>query len=147
MAEEPALFAHAARRNNPHRVSADQIGAIPSSMLPSLQPNIVSVTAIANLNPNDPTTITGDLADSGNSAHLGKVIGLSENQTNIGFSAKIITDGLVQNSGWSWTAGSPIFLNGTILSQTPPSSGFIQQMGIAEASDTILVDVSFPILL
>jgi predicted RecA/RadA family phage recombinase len=107
----------------------------------------ISVVAQDVLHSYDPVTITGKLADSGNSAFFGKVLGLIANDLGVGFSGNVIVDGLVTNPAWSWTAGSPIYLNGSSLSQTAPSTGFVQQIGIAKASDTIYVDLSVPIQL
>lgn len=110
-------------------------------------PQIVSVVAVDTIAEFDPVTILGNKADSGNSAHLGKVIGLSQAATAIGFVASVIVEGLAINGAWSWTPGAPIFLNGTTLSQTAPSTGFVQEIGIAKASDTIYVDLSMPVKL
>lgn len=108
---------------------------------------IVSVVAGDTIAQFDPSTITGRLADSSNTAYYGKVIGIAKTGMAIGFASSIVVAGLVTNAAWSWTPGATIFLNGASLSQTAPSTGFIQEMGIAKSSDTMYVDLSVPVLL
>lgn len=107
----------------------------------------VSIVAQDILHAYDPVTVIGKLADSGNNACYGKVIGLMANDLGIGFSGDVIVDGLLTNPAWSWTPGSPIYLNGTSLSQTAPSTGFSQEIGISKTSTTIYVNLSAAILL
>ena len=93
-------------------------------------------------------TSTGYNADSGNpSAYMNKVIGISNAAISSGNIGKVVTSGEVSYSGWNWTRGSQIFLNGTSLSTTAPSTGFSQMIGTAKDSTTIVIEISQPILL
>jgi hypothetical protein len=94
-----------------------------------------------------PVTSTGVSANSSTIAHRGKVIGINNATVTSGFMGEAVGYGTITNSGWSWTIGDKIFLNGTALSTTAPSSGFIQFIGTAVASDTIDVQLGEPILL
>jgi hypothetical protein len=58
-----------------------------------------------------------------------------------------VIEGDITNPGWAWTSGDIIFLNGTSLSTVAPSSGFVQRIGIAKTSQTIVVGLGDPVLL
>lgn len=95
-----------------------------------------------------PVTSTGRGADSSNTAHISKVIGINVASVLNGFIGYAVgSGGTIKNAGWSWTVGDKIFLNGTTLSTTAPSTGFSQQIGTAVASDTIAVKLSPAVLL
>ena len=64
-----------------------------------------------------------------------------------GFNGSVVGFGKITNPLWAWTVGDRIFLNGTSLSTTAPSSGFIQIIGVAIASDTIDIKLAQSILL
>jgi hypothetical protein len=107
----------------------------------------VPVQAIANLAIYDPVTTTGDLANSATVGHYGKVLGIATVATLIGFIADVIIEGEIENLAWSWTPGSKIFLNGTTLSTTPPSSGFSQMIAIAKTATKIVIQPKHAVLL
>ncbi len=107
----------------------------------------VTLVASASLPAFVAVTITGDRADSSNTAHFGKVTGVTMAAIAIGFSGAVAVNSYLTNALWSWSAGSSIFLNGTALSMTPPSVGFSQVIGVAKSSDTLLVSLSDPVLL
>ena len=92
-------------------------------------------------------TATGLIADSSNTGHYGKVVGITTEDVALGFIAKVITDVEVTNDAWSWSPGDHIFLNGTTLSTTPPTTGFCQMVAIARNANIIVVKLETPILL
>lgn len=92
-------------------------------------------------------TISGNKANSLNSAHLEKVVGLAPVGVLNGFISNVVTNGIVTNPAWSLAVSSPIYLNGTSLSQTPSDTGFVQRVGIAKNATTLYVDLAEPILL
>ena len=92
------------------------------------------------------STATGcDYADSSNLAHLGKVIGMTNAATSAGNSVKIWPAGKITEPSFNFALG-PVYLstNG-LLTQTPPTTGFIQQIGVALSQTTILVQILNPI--
>lgn len=115
--------------------------------LPGAVGGVVSVTATTNIPAFQATTSTGDRADSSNVLHYGKVVGITKAVVLSGFVVEVCQIGEIQNLGWSWTAGQNIFLNGNSLSSSSPVSGFIQQVGIAKNSTTVIVKLASPILL
>ena len=107
-----------------------------------------SVTATANIPAFSPVISTGKVADSSNpSQSFGRVIGVASAAISSGSAGQVITSGLVTNPLWSWTTGDPIFVNGTSLASTPPSSGFVQQIGTALTPTSIVVSITDPVLL
>lgn len=84
-------------------------------------------------------TADGALADSNNPAHQDHIVGITDGEMFNGRWGDATTAGTLYFDGWSWTAGAPVYLNGTVLSQTPPGVGFVQQMGWALTGQSILV--------
>ena len=107
----------------------------------------IEVVAAAHLPAFTMVTATGERADSGNPAHYGKVVGITQVEVLSGFIATLVTDTEVTNPSWSWSPGDVLFLNGTSISTTPPASGFIQIIGVARTATTIIVQLQPPILL
>lgn len=86
-------------------------------------------------------------ADQINISSYGKVIGLSKGAVVTGGLLEIVTaseldgfTGLIPNTQVY------LGLNG-LITQTVPTSGFIQQLGVAITSTSILVNLSLPLLL
>jgi hypothetical protein len=108
---------------------------------------VMSVVSTAGIDAFAPVTVRGEPASSDNLNHYGKVVGiaLASWPAHVSFSA--ILFGEITNPAWNWTPGLPIFLNGTTLDHTAPNSGFSQRLGIAKASNQMLVDPELPIRL
>lgn len=92
-------------------------------------------------------TVNGNIADSSNITHYGKVVGMTIASVVAGSIAGLIDDEEVTNLAWSWVAGQKLFLNGTTLSVTSPSSGFCQMVAVARNNNTIIMRIEVPILL
>lgn len=92
-------------------------------------------------------TSTGYQADSNNLAHRDKVIGFTFESVGSGFSTKIKTSGEISNPSWSFNAGDIIFLNGTDISTSAPSTGFSQELGSFINSNTLIINIKPSILL
>lgn len=85
-----------------------------------------------------------------NSSAIGKrnwSIGIAASAILTGFSGSVITAGAVTNPAWSWAAGDILYLNGAALSTIAPSTGFIQMIARAVASDTVELEIGPSILL
>lgn len=107
----------------------------------------VAFLANESISANIVVTSTGVQANSATIAHRGKIIGISTASVSSGFMGSAKGFGEWVNATWSWTIGDKIYLNGTSLSTTAPSSGFIQFIGTATASDTININLGPAILL
>ena len=91
-------------------------------------------------------TTTGENADSSNVFHKNIILGITTDIILSGFSGTVVVIGKITNTGWNWTVGDIIYLNGTILSKTPPSTGFRVRMGEAISSVDIDINISESIL-
>jgi hypothetical protein len=86
-------------------------------------------------------------ADQFNIDSYGKVIGLSKGAVVTGGLLEIVTASeLAGFTGLIPNTQVYLGLNG-LITQTVPTSGFIQQLGVALTSTTILVNISLPFLL
>lgn len=86
-------------------------------------------------------TSNGELADSNTPAHQGHIIGVTDGQMFNGRWGAPTVFGSLFNLQWAWAPGGPIYLNGTVLSQTPPGVGFVQQVGLALTAQSMLVKI------
>jgi hypothetical protein len=84
-------------------------------------------------------------ADQSDTSHIGKVIGITTVAAMQGAPIEITQAGEVIEPSWNWSPGK-IFcgVNG-LLTQTVPTSGFIQVIGIALAATKMLVDLQTPL--
>lgn len=89
-------------------------------------------------------TSSGVLADSNDPAHEGHVMGLTDGAIQPGFFGSVTVMGKVYDQGWAWNPGAAIYLNGTVLSETPPGGGFTQRIGWAVTGQSVLVDLASP---
>lgn len=95
----------------------------------------------------DVVTADGKVASSNNLSHRAKVIGIAKSAVSIGFTGDAQIGGTIINPAWSFSAGQKLFLNGSTISSTPPSTGFIQCVGKALGTTKILIDIDEPITL
>lgn len=86
-------------------------------------------------------------ANSSTLGHIGRVVGISMGAIASGFTGPIAQSGSLTNPAWSWTPGVLLYLNGTTISATAPSTGFSQKVGVAVTATTMIVEMDDPILL
>lgn len=107
----------------------------------------IEVVAAEDIPAFSAVTAQGNVGDSSNTAHYGKVVGIAQTDVTSGFIATLVVDTELTNPLWSWSPNTILFLNGTLLSATPPSSGFSQVVAVARNATTIIVRLEPPILL
>jgi hypothetical protein len=74
------------------------------------------------------------------------VIGITSGSVSHGAYATIITSGIFTDSSWTWVADNPLFVgDGGILTQTPPSTGYMHVVGYAVSPTTVVVGIQQPI--
>ncbi len=95
----------------------------------------------------DPVTLVGTIGDSDDLSQRGKVIGIATSDVSSGATGQALIEGEIENPLWSWSPGTRIYLNGTTLSATPPSTGYSQRIAVAETDMTIVIQPQPPILL
>ena len=67
------------------------------------------------------------------------VIGLSISAGNPDEFIAFLPEGIWSDAGWNWNADQPLFLiNDGLMSHTPPTSGYLQQVGYAKSSGAIV---------
>ena len=88
-----------------------------------------------------PVTSTGVAASSNDPSHVGRVIGVITENAVAGRSQIVIMSGMVVNPAWSFTPGTPVYLNGNTLSNTAPTIGFVQRIGVATSANTLIVQL------
>lgn len=85
-------------------------------------------------------------ASSDNPDHGDDTQGMTMGAATSGATVNVQRVGSVTHSGWAWTPGEPVFLGTNGLpTQTPPSDGFVQVIGHAEAADTLFLSIEPPI--
>jgi hypothetical protein len=84
------------------------------------------------------------VADSSNVAHAGKVVGIAAISANVGDNLDVQFQSTIVNSGWNWDVTKPVYLNGSQLSQTPPTTGFVQIIGVPVTPTTLLIQLQPP---
>jgi hypothetical protein len=83
---------------------------------------------------------TVELADCENPAHSTRMAGITLSAAISGDPVRVRAGGKASFNGWNWPPGAPVFVgrNGA-LTDYPPETGFVQHLGFALGSDTILV--------
>ncbi len=108
---------------------------------------LIDFSATTLISAFDPVTSLGTVADSTIIAQRNKVIGIAIANVGAGFIGQAVGFGKILNSAWSWTVGSKIFLNSTTLSTVAPSTGYIQIIGTATASNVIDIKLAQSVML
>lgn len=107
---------------------------------------IVRVTATETIAKYDVVTTDGKVADSTNVLHKDKILGIAIEDIAIGVVGEVQISGELTEVTWAWTAYS-LFLNGTALSETVPTSGFLNYVALIKAPQIIVVNIEESILL
>lgn len=87
-------------------------------------------------------------ADNTNASHLHLIRGITIGATELSSLACIQIGGPLVEPSWNWTPGLPLYVstNG-MLTQTPPTAGFLQQVAIADTATRIFIDNYEPLVL
>ena len=84
-----------------------------------------------------------DYASADDAAGLESAIGITTAAAEEDATARVALAGPITEPSWSWTHGRPVYFGlGGLLTQTAPTSGAIRQVGIAETSTRLLVQLS-----
>ena len=105
------------------------------------------IIAIENVPIYTVITTKGNIANSSDTTHKNIIAGITKEAINNTFSGSVVTEGEIENENWTWTRGNILFLNGTSISVTPPSTGFCVKIGEALSSTKIFVRITESILL
>ena len=81
---------------------------------------------------------TVSYADHTDPAHADMALGLTIEAAGAGDEIQILVGGETIEPSWAWDVTRPIYLGATgLLTQTPPTTGFLQQVAIPLAADRI----------
>jgi hypothetical protein len=87
-------------------------------------------------------------ASSNNQSHFNKVLGFTKNNYSAGDTMIPISQGEITNSNWNLIPGNSYFLGvGGNITNLVPTIGFIQKVGIAKNSNTLIIKLDIPIKL
>lgn len=83
-----------------------------------------------------------ELADKDKPIHAFNIMGMSVSSGSEGSTIFIQTGGTILNGNWSWNENSPLWLgNNGDITQTPPETGFLMQIGIALSPSKIILEI------
>lgn len=108
-----------------------------------------AITAGANLSGHTVVKASGSGALPASSAlasDAGKVIGITTGAASSGALASVQSSGEIEEPSWSWLPGPVYFTSSGTLTQTAPTTGFVQQIGIAISPTTLMVLIG-PVLI
>ena len=86
-------------------------------------------------------------ADQSEPSHYGRVVGLSTGAASDGDPVSVQLQGDITEPSWTWTPGLIWAGSNGLLTQAPPTTGWIQQVASALTATRIVLDLKQPILL
>jgi len=111
----------------------------------SLESPDVSIVSPTNIGGNRAVLGNGNYADNTDTATIGSVIGITKTATTTGENMLIAYAGEL-NGFFGLTVNQSVYLStNCTLTQTPPTSGYIQKLGVAVSSSSVLINISTPI--
>jgi hypothetical protein len=124
-----------------------QVSSIGEQGPNGLNGNLSEIVASESLTAFSVVNGDGTKSDSTNILKRGQAIGIVTENINSGFSGEVVLFGEITNNSWNFTAGQILYLNGTTISATAPSTGFIQRLGVAITSIKIDLQIQQTILI
>lgn len=84
-------------------------------------------------------------ADSADTSHINRVIGMTKSAWSLGDLVEVFNGGEIIEPSWSWNVGAVYLGSNGLLTQIPPTTGFIQQIGVALSATKLLISIQQPI--
>jgi len=85
------------------------------------------------------------IADKDTPDHMHRVIGITKGAANSGSQVEIAGAGEMTEPSWSWSVG-PVWLGSNgLMTQTPPTTGFLLMIGTAIAPTVLMIKIGAPI--
>lgn len=79
-------------------------------------------------------------------AHFGRLAGVTAGAASTGTETMVVRAGVMMEPSWAWAPDAPVFLSaGGLLTQSPPTTGFLQVVGVALSATTLFVNPREPI--
>ncbi len=103
-----------------------------------------------NLSSGRAVVLEGNLAyyfDPLDSAHIGRLVGVTLNAALTGDTVNIQIAGEVTDAAFAFTADAPVFVGAAgVLTSATPTAGIIQPIGVAVAANKVVLHVITPFL-
>lgn len=97
------------------------------------------IIAYENIPPYTPVTFDGRIANSADVSGLSRLAGISREVATVrGQVIDYLDYGELQSTNFNWVADGDIYLNGSVLSQTPASDN-VQFVGVAKSAKVMFV--------
>ena len=131
----------------PNPAKADGKPTVLSTSFSVQVSHAVVITAKVSIQRFDPMTVDGYKASSSDPSTFGKMVGIALDGASPAQPVPVLVSGRIENNGWAWVEGDLIFLSGAALNSSAPSVGYIQQVGKADTSSSIILAITSPIQL
>lgn len=120
-----------------------------SSLIPPSRQQVLTLTASMDIGGHRGVSVDHDgmaaYADKGSSPDC---IGISTGAAEADAALVVQTAGEMSEPGWSWAPGAPVYLGDAgVMTQTAPTTGHLVQIGVATATNRLLLNISEPITL
>jgi hypothetical protein len=139
-------------RDDVHTVYVEtQAIVLPERVIVSNNTNVGNTTLLvtAATDISGHTCVTADasgLVVPASTANKSPVLGVTAGSAVHGAYVTIITSGIFTEPSWNWVADNPLFVgDGGVLTQTPPSTGYMHVVGYATSPTTMVVNIQQPI--
>lgn len=110
--------------------------------------HIITVRAVDAIGGHRVVTISGAYADCGNPDSGNSIAGVSLQAVAAGQQAEAQYLGVIEELSWNFMPGKPVYLgHAGLLTQTPPDSGIIVEIGRAITATTLLINIQQPLYL
>lgn len=78
--------------------------------------------------------------DQAQAEQVAAALGVTTGAAAMGDTAHVRVSGILTHAGWAWTPGLPVYVTGAgSLSQTPPATGAVRQIAVAETATRIFI--------
>ena len=86
--------------------------------------------------------------DNTDVSNYGRVLGITDKAYIVSSLMDVISSGVVSDPSFNFNPGSPLFFNSTgQITETPPTTGFLQNIGHAIDATHIIIELKTPIQL
>ena len=86
-------------------------------------------------------------ADQQDVLTVGRLMGIASSSASVGEDVIVIVTGEVDEPTWTWSPGEVYLSTDGTLTQTPPTTGYLQVIGVALTPTRLTVGIQLPILL
>lgn len=111
---------------------------------------VYTFTAAENISSGAPVIVEDNLVYKFNSSiiqHAGRLYGFATTAATVGTSIAIRSSGIMTDSGYSFVVDQPLYAGEEEVTQTPPTQGISQLIGVVIDHNSFRINISSPIIL